>query len=205
MWYIIQNMRSSASTSTLVDIGNWPSQPPKWSYRIGNTTIEFQKQPLLVVVIVCALILIMYFKYSGGLNSQKYHYEHDFIHIEKNDGYNHTYPLTKPIITPSGLKYRISIIADPDTDSKVIKQLITYVACLLFFKITFYRLRVNKIYGKVTWNEATLFGMTPTTRFPLNGMIMRKSWRLLFLLVVEEWSYQILLCSTEIFTRVSII
>ena len=123
-------MRSSGSNSTLVDIGNWPSQPPKWSYRIGNTTIEFQKQPLIFVMIVFALILILYFKYSGGLNSQKYHYEHDFIHIEKNDGYNHTYPLTKPIITPRGLKYRISIIADPDTDSKVIKQLITSMSII---------------------------------------------------------------------------
>lgn len=120
-------MRSSGSSSShLVDLGNWPSHqmsPNKWSYRLGNSTIQFQKQPLIIIVFLCACLILLYFKfYSGnGLKSHDYISEHDFQHNlnnDKNKLFNRTYPMTRPVITPEGLKYRIAIIADPDKDSK---------------------------------------------------------------------------------------
>ena len=44
--------------------------------------------------------------------------EHDHFH-EKLGRYNATYPLTKPLRTDSGVKYRIAVISDLDQDSKL--------------------------------------------------------------------------------------
>ena len=113
------DMRSSNSATHLVDIGNWPSQQsPKWSYRIGNASFEF-RPPFILIVIVCAFCILMYFKYSKGLKSHDHVFERDFVHVHNTNPYNTTYPLTRPVITPEGLRYRIGAIADPDQDSKV--------------------------------------------------------------------------------------
>ena len=112
-------MRSSGSSSHLVDLGNWPSHqlsPNKWSYRLGNSTIQFQKQPLILIVFLCACLILLYFKFSGSLKSHDHFSEHDFEHL--NNKFNRTYPMTRPVITPDGLRYRIAIIADPDKESK---------------------------------------------------------------------------------------
>ena len=53
--------------------------------------------------------------------------------------YNSTYPLTQPIITPLGLKYRIAVIADLDTDSKVNNKSNQWESVLKF--------------GDLTWDE----------------------------------------------------
>ena len=112
-------MRSSNSATHLVDIGNWPSQQsPKWSYRIGNASFEF-RSPFILIVIVSAFCILMYFKYSRGLKSHDDVFERDFVHVHNINPYNTTYPLTRPVITPEGLRYRIGAIADPDQDSKV--------------------------------------------------------------------------------------
>ena len=92
-----------------------------WTYKLGNCTIEFQKQPVIFVACFIALFTLAFFKLSGGPLKSDFGHEHDFAHIVvKNEPiYNSTYPLSQPVITPSGLRYRIGVIADLDTDSKV--------------------------------------------------------------------------------------
>ena len=95
------------------------------TYRLGNSTIRFQK-PLVVavVVIVLAVILLTYFHFKGSSRSHKYASIPEVLsHVGPvgpfRKSINRTYPLTTPVITPKGMKYRIAIVADLDTDSKV--------------------------------------------------------------------------------------
>ena len=111
--------------AAVLDLGgyDWRSKPSsnKWAYRFGNTTIEIQKLPLFIVLIANALLLLTYFKFSGGLRSESSSNYYKIIPTEiQKFTYNNTYPLTQPVITPNGLRYRIAVIADLDTDSKVI-------------------------------------------------------------------------------------
>ena len=108
---------------TVLDLGplEWRSkQSSKWTYRLGNCTIELQKQPVIFIALFIGLCLLSYFKLSGGV--LKSDFDHDFNHVKPISSkpfYNSTYPLTQLTITPLGLKYRIAVIADLDTDSKV--------------------------------------------------------------------------------------
>ena len=137
------DMRSSNSATHLVDIGNWPSQQsPKWSYRIGNASFEF-RSPFILIVIVCAFCILMYFKYSKGLKSHDHVFERDFVHVHNTNPYNTTYPLTRPVITPEGLRYRIGAIADPDQDSKV--NSLTWIMNVHIFSILW--LFILRIHG----------------------------------------------------------
>jgi hypothetical protein len=74
----------------------------------------------MAVCVICgALFLLSYFRLFGSLRSHEdFDHDHDFVHAVSSR-YNNTYPLTRPVITPKGMKYRIAVIADLDTDSKV--------------------------------------------------------------------------------------
>ena len=94
--------------SGVIELGayDWRPKSPssKWTFRLGNTTIELQKHPFLLVLFLGSFLFLTYFKISGtSLRSPD-------LEI---------YPLTPPIQTYDGLKYRIAVIADLDTDSKI--------------------------------------------------------------------------------------
>ena len=115
----------NSNGGSVVDLGSYdwrqnrPKTPNKWTIKLGNTSFDFQKQPLILIVLLCAFILLTYFKFSGStlksdpvlVNFQEF--SKSKVH------YNNTYPLTQPTITPYGMKYQIAVIADLDTDSKV--------------------------------------------------------------------------------------
>ena len=110
----------NSNGAAVLDLGGYdwrPKTPTKWTIRLGNTSFDFQKQPLILIVLLCAFILLTYFKFSGSTLKSPPIVNYN-IRSSKL-GYNNTYPLTQPIITPSGMKYQIAVIADLDTNSKV--------------------------------------------------------------------------------------
>ena len=107
------------------------------AYRIGNSTVRLQYQFVFGVVAVGILVLVLFynsFQSRALRDSPGFMLEKRFppilsdsnsIHTEKNHlpeikgpAYNSTYPLTNPIRTEKGVRYRIAIIADLDTNSK---------------------------------------------------------------------------------------
>ena len=115
---------------SVVDLGSYdwrqnrPKTPNKWTIKLGNTSFDFQKQPLILIVLLCAFILLTYFKFSGStlksdpvlVNFQEF--SKSKVH------YNNTYPLTQPTITPYGMKYQIAVIADLDTGKSLSEALL---------------------------------------------------------------------------------
>ena len=121
-------MNSSGSSNSLIDMAgfDWNGKT-KWTYRFGNTKFECQRSPVFVgiVVISVAFVILSVYKWSGGSLRSHPEYDHDFVHarfpvFSTENHYNMTYPLSRPVITPDGMRYKIAIIADLDTDSKVV-------------------------------------------------------------------------------------
>ncbi|XP_052890972.1 apyrase [Anopheles moucheti] len=117
-----------SSGSTIIDTGmylrDWRKalrSPP--SYRIGNRTIRLQVHFTWVLAILCAfLLLVLYISSSPSpLISDAPAPTNSFL---RNSVivYNHTYPLTSPIISSGIYSFRIGIIADLDTSSALKKN-----------------------------------------------------------------------------------
>ena len=120
----------NSNGGSVVDLGSYdwrqnrPKTPNKWTIKLGNTSFDFQKQPLILIVLLCAFILLTYFKFSGStlksdpvlVNFQEF--SKSKVH------YNNTYPLTQPTITPYGMKYQIAVIADLDTGKSLSEALL---------------------------------------------------------------------------------
>ena len=111
----------NSNGGSVVDLGSYdwrqnrPKTPNKWTIKLGNTSFDFQKQPLILIVLLCAFILLTYFKFSGStLKSDPVLVNFQEFRNSKVI-YNNTYPLTQPTITPYGMKYQIAVIADLDT------------------------------------------------------------------------------------------
>ena len=85
-----------------------------------------------IVVITFALFFLSYVAYSRvSTRNNMYNYlDHDHEHGEERGGtklYNETYPLTAPFYISQGvLKYKIALIADLDTDSKMANKTNTW-------------------------------------------------------------------------------
>ncbi|KAF4513837.1 UNVERIFIED_CONTAM: hypothetical protein B566_EDAN016670 [Ephemera danica] len=120
--------------------------PP--AYRVGNSTLRIQTQFITVIAVIGLIALIILYgvsSYGGGsrtrfTNDLKLHneeYDHQHVismsqprpsPIQNQDNninthyYNSTYPLTKPVKSKMGIKYRIGIISDLDTASKKEKE-----------------------------------------------------------------------------------
>lgn len=124
---------NSNRTQTSVNGGgtsNSGTYKPPISYRMGNSKININR-PLAtaIIVITFALFFLSYVSYSRkSTRTTKYSdfgHEHDHGDGAVSNGrrkkvYNDTYPLTAPFYISQGvLKYKIALIADLDTDSKV--------------------------------------------------------------------------------------
>ena len=108
------------------NISSGPYKPPI-SYRIGNSKIHIHR-PLAaaIIVITLALFFLSYIAFSRKSGTIYTAYDHEHMHNSEistrgsSKVYNHTYPLSKPFNIAQGVtKYKIALIADLDTDSKV--------------------------------------------------------------------------------------
>lgn len=112
----------SSNGSTVINTGmylrDWRQAlraPP--SYRIGNRTIRLQVHIIWPLAVLGALVLFLVYVISSSAMMSG-------PSINKLDKstvilYNHTYPLTSPIVSNGIHSFRIGIIADLDTNSRV--------------------------------------------------------------------------------------
>ena len=109
------------------------------AYRIGNSTVRLQYQFVLGVVAVGIVALIMFYSSFSHMRTpnelhmlekrlpinkadsagSSYANDHHNLPFAKGPTYNSTYPFTQPVRTSDkGVRYRIAIISDLDTNSK---------------------------------------------------------------------------------------
>ncbi|EDV42762.1 uncharacterized protein Dana_GF16866 [Drosophila ananassae] len=110
---------------------DWRSALRTPTYRIGNRTVRFNYHFALLVSCVLGLALLFFFARQGSHSSSEGYWLRrnlataSSIRLEYEPVthvYNSTYPLTPPMVLRGGvINYRIAIIADLDTNSKVNK------------------------------------------------------------------------------------
>lgn len=115
---------SSNGSSTVINTGmylrDWRQAlraPP--SYRIGNRTIRLQVHIIWPLAVLGALVLfLVYVLSSSAMNMIS---GPSINRLDKSSVilYNYTYPLTSPIISNGIHSFRIGVIADLDTNSRV--------------------------------------------------------------------------------------
>ncbi|EAA01797.3 soluble calcium-activated nucleotidase 1 [Anopheles arabiensis] len=116
-----------SSGSTIIDTGmylrDWRKalrSPP--SYRIGNRTIRLQVHFTWVLATLCAfLLLVLYISSSPSSLLSDGPPTNSFLRTSAIV-YNHTYPLTSPIVSSGIYSFRVGIIADLDTNSALKKN-----------------------------------------------------------------------------------
>ncbi|XP_058451518.1 soluble calcium-activated nucleotidase 1 [Malaya genurostris] len=112
----------STNGATVIDTGmylrDWRQAlrtPP--SYRLGNRTIRLQVHLIWPLAVLGAIVvLLVYIISSSPLSNGPSIHELDKSSMIL---YNHTYPLSSPIVSNGMYTYRIGIIADLDTSSRV--------------------------------------------------------------------------------------
>ncbi|KMZ04251.1 apyrase [Drosophila simulans] len=110
---------------------DWRSALRTPTYRIGNRTVRFNYHFALLIVCAFVLVLLFYFARQGSHSSSDGYWLRrsvtDARSLDNGGGgvvqvYNATYPLTQPMVLRGGvINYRIAMIADLDTSSKVSK------------------------------------------------------------------------------------
>ncbi|XP_054892012.1 soluble calcium-activated nucleotidase 1 isoform X2 [Poeciliopsis prolifica] len=82
-------------------------------------------KPIVAVAtfLVLVLFLLMHFGSGHSYGSQGWRPCHGSAVRDSDSQYNDTYPLTAPERTPQGMRYRIAVIADLDTNSASEKKL----------------------------------------------------------------------------------
>nr|CAL26006.1 CG5276 [Drosophila melanogaster]CAR93147.1 CG5276-PA [Drosophila melanogaster] len=109
---------------------DWRSALRTPTYRIGNRTVRFNYHFALLIVCAFVLVLLFYFARQGSHSSSDgYWLRRSYTDARSTDNggpvvqaYNATYPLTSPMVLRGGvINYRIAMIADLDTSSKVSK------------------------------------------------------------------------------------
>lgn len=113
--------------------------PP--TYRIGNRTVRFNYHIALLIGGVCALFILFYYVrgstsssdaawlknyasstsgHRGGAVSSSSSILNKAMVEDEFSSYNSTYPLTQPVVgRPGVITYRIAMVADLDTNSKI--------------------------------------------------------------------------------------
>lgn len=129
------------------------------AYRVGNSTLRIQTQFVVGVAIVGVSLLILlyallpYTRHRQLVSNVYHHDEHGHQHIveikQKCWSYNSTYPLTLPTITPKGIRYRIAIISDLDTDSKDKQKNYTWIS---YFRKGYLTIEPVKKYVSIEWD-----------------------------------------------------
>lgn len=88
-------------------------------------TIRFQTQFVWLLVVLGFVVLVFFYVKPSSSSSSKgspssSYYESNFLGdgVTLSMQYNHTYPLSAPIISSGIINYKIAVIADMDTDSR---------------------------------------------------------------------------------------
>jgi len=113
------------------------------AYRIGNSTVRLQYHFVIGVITLGFIALIVFYnsashagppnRYALEKRSPFKSFDHLHTHNQPayNDfplsSYNVTYPLTVPVRTENGIRYRIGIITDLDTGSKKGNEWVSYL------------------------------------------------------------------------------
>ena len=89
------------------------------TYRIGSSTLHFRSHLLLAVSLVTAALCTITYLTLTGRNSSNF--DHSFVkeHSLAGSKYNSTYPFTPPERVGGSTRYRIAIVEDPDTGSRI--------------------------------------------------------------------------------------
>lgn len=145
------------------------------AYRVGNSTLRLQTHFVAAVVVVGIACLVLLYtllpiNYKSrsplisDLNAHDEFHHHNILPQKYVDPsmetkcqskeirqYNLTYPLTKPEITSTGaVKYRIGIISDLDTASKVAGETDTWIS---YFKRGWLIINVEKKKVQIQWDK----------------------------------------------------
>jgi len=88
------------------------------TYRIGNSTLHFRSHLVFAgCLIAVAVLMLLYFTQTGRARSVRW----------GGGLYNTTYPLTQAVRVGQATRFRIAVVADPDTDSKVGDGWVSYL------------------------------------------------------------------------------
>ncbi|XP_076365672.1 soluble calcium-activated nucleotidase 1 [Tachypleus tridentatus] len=157
-------MRTSLSMSAL-NLEEWRQavrSPPM--YRIGNTTMRMQFNFVGAIVIVGVAFLVVLYTFMP-YSKDGFHMTNDFLKhedhkhnslsvIEKNYKpslyYNTTYPLTPPVQTDHGLRFRIAVVSDLDTASKAEQEPYTWIS---YIKKGFLTIDLAKKSVELKWDK----------------------------------------------------
>lgn len=93
------------------------------TYRIGNSTVHFRSHLVFVgSLLAVAVMCLFYFTQTGQARS-------NFVPVDHwgGVGYNGTYPLTPVVRLGQGSRFRIAVVADLDTDSKIQDGWVSYL------------------------------------------------------------------------------
>lgn len=115
--FLYRDIESSPRAMYLRD---WRSALRTPTYRIGNRTVRFNYHFALLVFCAVGLILLFMYARQGSRSSSEGYWLRN--RNANSVEYNATYPLTPPLSVQGGvIIYRIAMIADLDTSSKVVK------------------------------------------------------------------------------------
>ncbi|TDG43530.1 hypothetical protein AWZ03_010036 [Drosophila navojoa] len=121
--YAFRDLENSPRTMLMRD---WRTALRTPSYRIGNRTVRFNYHFALLVFCAVVLVLLFIYAHQGSRSSSDGYWLRSQYASEATSvlaiAYNSTYPLTQPLSVQGGvISYRIAMIADLDTSSKVVK------------------------------------------------------------------------------------
>lgn len=80
-------------------------------------------RPIVSVGAALSLVVLLYLHLRSPQHSSPHGWRNSRTWPDAADLYNDTYPLSAPLRTPQGTRYRIAVIADLDTDSRSEKKL----------------------------------------------------------------------------------
>lgn len=183
------NPNSPELVMTLRDWRKALRTPP--AYRVGNSRLRIQTHFLTVLVIVGIIIIILLYASSSSRSAKKFisyglysefprptlessRYKYSLAYFS-NEAYNSTYPLTPPVSTPQGIRYRISIISDLDKQSKSETESNVWVS---YFKKGFLLWNPSTRKISLTWDEGDPIKLK--SRFCENGRGMELSELVVF-------------------------
>lgn len=137
-------------------------------YRVGNSTLRIQTHFVCMIAAVGLVVLIVWYALSPPSRSHRsYLYSERYdvapsinYDIPKpSDSYNYTYPLTPPVKSAFGVTYRIGIISDLDTNSKVSSDSSTWVSYFKKGYLTWDRVRQSAI---IKWDATDPIALKST-------------------------------------------
>ena len=116
------------------------------SITVVGRRVSLSQKVLYAVVFIIAVFIVIFLLPSGQREVRQMMLWEDY-------GYNSTYPLTKPLRTSQGIRYRIGIVADPDERSKVDGVSNTWQS---YFKVGYLILSHDRNRVHVSWDKTEI-------------------------------------------------